>query len=545
MADKVFGIDLGTTYSCVSYINDSGKEQVILNDRGQRTTPSAVWFDGKRVVVGEEAKEMAKVYPQDVCQFIKRSMGDSSFYAEYAGEPRTPEEISSLILRKLAKDASEAVGEKVTDVVITCPAYFFVKERDATKRAGELAGLNVLEILNEPTAAAISYGMNGHDKPKTILVYDLGGGTFDVTTIKFDKDGDRVLFTDGDHHLGGKDWDDRLVRLIAERFQDETGVGDDILDNSEAVAELFLLAENVKKQLSDKTKVSVRFTYDDETARFDVTRQEFEEVTSDLLARTINFTRDIVQQTRADGSFIDEILLVGGSTKMPIVPKAIEEAFLIKPQLFDPDEAVAKGAAIYGNNLRLKRIIEERLNLNKSKNSAAVVAEVAAENGYTLDAVAKALKPFSNVTSRSFGIAMLREGQSSEGCAFVYNAIYRNTSLPTEGFIVGGTTCDNQDGVWIQVYSNSATRDTADEGFVPISECEPLWEGMLNLPTPDLPAGSEIYNYFSLSSDGFLSVITMEPQSQAHVFARINTTTCVSPDEQREQERRCAELNVD
>ncbi|MBP5622058.1 MAG: Hsp70 family protein [Thermoguttaceae bacterium] len=548
-SDRVFGIDLGTTYSCISYVDDYGKVQVIPNERNQRTTPSVVWFkEDNRVVVGEEAKEATPICPNDVCQFVKRSMGDSSFYAVYSGEARTPEEISSFILKKLAKDASEALGEEVKDVVITCPAYFFIKERNATKRAGELAGLNVLHILNEPTAAAISYGLSAGGEDKTILVFDLGGGTFDVTSIHFGANEDRVLFTDGDHRLGGKDWDDRLVRLIAERYQEETGSGEDLLQSQEALAELFLIAERAKKQLSEREKTSVRFTYGEESVRFDVTREEFENITSDLLTRTIEFTRNIFEKTRETGELIREILLVGGSSKMPAVAERIEREFGMKPKLYDPDEAVARGAGIFGNNLRLRKIAEEKTGKKTTELTLEDCEDVAADCGYTLETVQKAMRTFSNVTSKTFGQSLV---SAKTGKDAVYNYIYRYTPLPAEETQINGTLVDNQENVLVEIYSNTSSRPTNPENedlrWISYDECELIWKGVLDLPNKTMPAGSPIKSTFEISDEGLLTVTVTELKTGANLVAHIDTT---DPDaslekfaqEKREQEKRCSEL---
>ena len=548
-SDRVFGIDLGTTYSCISYVDDYGKVQVIPNERNQRTTPSVVWFkEDNRVVVGEEAKEATPICPNDVCQFVKRSMGDSSFYAVYSGEARTPEEISSFILKKLAKDASEALGEEVKDVVITCPAYFFIKERNATKRAGELAGLNVLHILNEPTAAAISYGLSAGGEDKTILVFDLGGGTFDVTSIHFGANEDRVLFTDGDHRLGGKDWDDRLVRLIAERYQEETGSGEDLLQSQEALAELFLIAERAKKQLSEREKTSVRFTYGEESVRFDVTREEFENITSDLLTRTIEFTRNIFEKTRETGELIREILLVGGSSKMPAVAERIEREFGMKPKLYDPDEAVARGAGIFGNNLRLRKIAEEKTGKKTTELTLEDCEDVAADCGYTLETVQKAMRTFSNVTSKTFGQSLV---SAKTGKDAVYNYIYRDTPLPAEETQINGTLVDNQENVLVEIYSNTSSRPTNPENedlrWISYDECELIWKGVLDLPNKTMPAGSPIKSTFEISDEGLLTVTVTELKTGANLVAHIDTT---DPDaslekfaqEKREQEKRCSEL---
>jgi len=368
---KIIGIDLGTTYSCVSFVNDYGQAEVIMNTDEERTTPSVVWFDGKRAVVGKEAKEMSSTVPNAVCSFVKRNMGNDAFTFEVDGIHYTPEHVSSLILRKLVQDASEYIGEKITDVVITCPAYFFIKERDATKRAGEMAGLNVLQIVNEPTAAAVAYGVKTgavNTKDSVVMVYDLGGGTFDITLIHVTEKGLDVICTDGDHQLGGKDWDDRLVRHIVQRFIEETGLELDLDGKPEIYAELIQRAERTKKQLTERRTSQIKFFHEGETVQFDLSRDDFEKITEDLVEKTVILTHQCLAVAEDKGfAKFDKLILVGGSSKMPMIPNRLNREFKMEPQLFEPDEAVAKGAAIIGNNIRLRRMVEEKL---QSQNSS-------------------------------------------------------------------------------------------------------------------------------------------------------------------------------
>ena len=215
---KVFGIDLGTTYSCIAFVNEHGKPEVIPNFDNNRTTPSVVFFDEDNIIVGEEAKNNIKVYSDQVVSFIKRNMGNSDFIFEYDGNTYKPEEISSYILKKLVKDAEQNLGFEISDVIITCPAYFGINERESTRKAGEIAGLNVRAIINEPTAAALAYGMDKAEN-KVVLVYDLGGGTFDITMIEIKPDSEiNVIVTGGDHDLGGKDWDDKITNYLVQEF---------------------------------------------------------------------------------------------------------------------------------------------------------------------------------------------------------------------------------------------------------------------------------------------------------------------------------------
>lgn len=565
-SNKVFGIDLGTTYSCVSYVGETGKPEIVPNDNFERTTPSVVWFDGSRVVVGADAKEATKTDPANVCSFIKRSMGDEAFYAEYDGTRYSPEEISSFILRKLVQDASQTLSEEIRDVVITCPAYFFVKERNATKRAGELAGLNVLQIVNEPTAAAIAYGINGDDeRDKTVLVYDLGGGTFDVTSIRFSRDSVDVLCTDGDHRLGGKDWDDRLVRLLVERFQDETGSDFDVYGSQEALSELFFVAEKMKKQLSVRDKASERVTLEGDSARIEITRAEFESATSDLLNRTLEFTRNAIALTREKGAFIDEIVLVGGSSKMPAIAASVEREFGIAPKLFEPDEAVAKGAAIIGSNLALQKKLEEKARSRGRSTELTLddMEAVASETGYTLETVKKATRQVRNVASKSFGVLtvwdeaaykayfdkIIRENLESvwnapDNGRRVSNLLYKNTPLPVIVSDEFSTMIPNQQTAAILICENLADEEEASDGVL-TAESTLLATKDLPLP-PGLPAGAPIKIIFEMTPEGLLTATATERSSRSGVTITIETgSSAFSPEEKRRQEKRCSELTVE
>jgi len=564
-SNRVIGIDLGTTYSCVSFINDNGQPEILMNDRDERTTPSVVWFEGNRVVVGQEAKEIAGVYPESVCSFVKRYMGDDSFYFEANNKRYRSEEISSLILRKLVQDASKRLGEEIRDVVITCPAYFFVKERDATKFAGELAGLNVLQIVNEPTAAAVAYGVakQDHWKSKTIMVYDLGGGTFDVTLIHISPESMNVICTDGDHRLGGKDWDDHLVRHFVRKFQEETGSDEDLLTSPEATWDLVLLAEQTKKHLSSKPSTPVKFSHGGESIRFDVTREEFENLTAGLLERTIMLSHRLMEAAELKGySDIDAIVLVGGSTRMPMVTNRLFDEFLVKPEFFDPDEAVAKGAAIIGNDLRLRQMVmekvaKERADENKTEllvddipiyELESAMQTVANDLGYTLEGVKGALRKISNVASKSFGVVALSTSNSME--PKIFNLIYRNDSLPKTNAKVFGTVTDNQQFVEVEIMENNTDNPLINNPLVdttvPMTDGTPLWKGELLLP-PRLPEGSPISVEFRLDENGLLTVCAVEKRFGNRLEHTLQTgSIAIQSDRERDDiKKRCTELIVE
>ncbi|MCK5716905.1 MAG: Hsp70 family protein, partial [Thiomargarita sp.] len=311
---KIFGIDLGTTYSAIAYVNEYGKTAVVLNAENQRITPSVVFFDGDNITVGEIAKENAKIYPNEIVTLIKRSMGDPYFLFEYQGKNYRPEEISSYILRKLVNDARINLGlkEDITDVVITCPAYFGNNERESTRLAGEIAGLNVRQVLNEPTAAAIAYGMLENNDENVILVYDLGGGTFDITMFHAKPDIIEVICTGGDKELGGKDWDDRIIRYMVEQFEEKTGSTEDILADVDTWQNMQLAAEKAKKTLSQRQKTPIMVTSAGERVKIELTREKFAEITEDLLERTISLTHNMLEEAQQKGyNTFDKFILVG------------------------------------------------------------------------------------------------------------------------------------------------------------------------------------------------------------------------------------------
>lgn len=337
------GIDLGTTYSVVAFINSDGRPEVIPNDRGRSVTPSVVAFDGGMPVVGDDAKELQATGKMEVVSFFKRSMGDAQFLLSFYGHDYTPVDLSSFVLSYLKAQAERHLGNRVTDAVITVPAYFTHLQRTATIEAGQKAGLNVLKIISEPTAAALAYGLRPSRNEQRVLVYDLGGGTFDISLVLITPDELRVLGTDGDHNLGGKDWDDRLIEYLEQRFEEEFGmelVGDDF-------NELRVQAEKLKQSLSSRLSVEVRVHAGGNVGTYAVTREQFENLTRDLMERTQLLTEHVLAEQGLTWRDIDGVLPVGGSTKMPMV-RAYIERMCGKPPMsgINPDEAVGLGAAI-------------------------------------------------------------------------------------------------------------------------------------------------------------------------------------------------------
>lgn len=349
---KVIGIDLGTTNSCVA-VKEGDNVTVIPNPEGQRTTPSVVAFskDGE-ILVGQLAKRQAIVNPDRTVISIKRSMGSDKTVA-IDGKNYTPQQISAMILQKLKKDAEEYLGTSITEAVITCPAYFTDAQRQATKDAGTIAGLNVLRIINEPTAACLAYGVNIEKNDNKIMVYDLGGGTFDVSILDVGDGVFEVLSTAGDNRLGGDDWDNRIVEWLAAEFKKSDGI--DLLKDKMAAQRLREAAEKAKIELSSmqETTISLPFITADANGpkhlEQKLTRAKFEDLTRDLLERTKTPVRTALKDACLEPSQIHKILLVGGSTRMPMVQALVKELMGKEPTKgINPDECVAMGAAIQG-----------------------------------------------------------------------------------------------------------------------------------------------------------------------------------------------------
>jgi molecular chaperone DnaK len=339
------GIDLGTTFSAIARINDLSKPEIIRNRDGDTVTPSVVLFQGDVPLVGLMAKRSAATAPLDVVQFVKRQMGDPSWrFDTTEGERYSPEQVSALILKRLKEDAEEALGQSVTDAVITVPAYFDDARRRATKDAGRIAGLNVPRVLNEPTAAALAYG-HATQNDGTVLVYDLGGGTFDVTVLRITRGEFDILATGGDPQLGGFNWDNELMTLLNERFRTE-GVPD-LLDGETLEADLREKAELAKHSLTTVEKTRVALSADGVSKILPVSRADFEDATSSLLGRTRDIAVNVLEDAGLPWSAIDRLLLVGGSTRMPMVRTMIEREWgRTAERSINPDEVVALGAAI-------------------------------------------------------------------------------------------------------------------------------------------------------------------------------------------------------
>lgn len=480
----IYGIDLGTTYSSLGYIDEYGKPVVVRNDEGMDTTPSVVFFETEsNVVVGKRAKNASRLYPDSVVSFIKRDMGKPEVYCEHFGRSYRPEDVSALILKKLIVDAKAALGEtaEIKEVVITCPAYFGIAERSATKLAGELAGLKVVEILNEPTAAALFYSSLHPDALQSVLVYDLGGGTFDVTVIKLGADIE-VKYTGGDHQLGGKDWDQRIIDHLVLQIRKALPDAADPESNVDTMQSLFNQAEEIKKDLTAKEKTVVAVWHEGRTVKVEIAREQFDQMTGSLLEQTIEFTRTAIEESRKLGiAGLDKILLVGGSSRMLAVEARLRKEFGIPTQMFEPDLAVVKGAALRAQELD-----------SRGQNNTPPPPSI------------------TDVCSHSLGITV----QVTDTPTYaVRHLIHAQQALPVESTERDFQTIqDSQTEIRIQVMEQAGTTESTE-----VDDNKRVAEGLIKGIPLGLPKGSPIHVTFRLERDGTLTVRAVEPSSGKNV----------------------------
>ncbi len=480
---KIIGIDLGTTNSCMA-VMEGGQATVIPNAEGGRTTPSVVAFtkDGE-ILVGEPAKRQAVANHERTVLSIKRKMG-TNHRVKIDDKEYTPEEISAFILRKLKEDAEAYLGEKITDAVITVPAYFNDNQRQATKNAGKIAGLNVRRIINEPTASSLAYGLDKAEGEK-ILVYDLGGGTFDVSILEVGDGVFEVLSTSGDTHLGGDDWDQRIVDYLVDEFKKENGI--DLTKDMMAMQRLKEAAEKAKKELSGRMQTSINLPYitadssGPKHLNVNLTRAKFREMTKDLLERTVPSIERALKDAKLKKGDISKVILVGGSTRMPAVQELVKDFFGKEPyKNINPDECVAMGAAIQGGVL----------------------------SGEVKDIL------LLDVTPLTLGIETLG--------GVMTPMIDRNTTIPAEKTQIFSTAADNQTQVEVHVLQGERpmARDNISLGRFILDGIPPAPRGM-----------PQIEVTFKINADGILEVSAKDKGTGKEQKITITASTNLSDEE--------------
>ena len=510
-----YGIDLGTTYSCIAYVDETGRPVVLKSAVGEDTTPSVVYFESpENVVVGRQAKDSALLAPHLVVELIKRQMGQDVHYA-FHGQDHTPESISALILRELARAARDQAGEEIRDVVITVPAYFGVLEREATRKAGQIAGLNVLDVLAEPVAAALNYETLGENSgARHILIYDLGGGTFDTTVIRIEGDDIQVVCTDGNHHLGGADWDTAVINFLLDGFTDQHPQLDPASDE-QFMQELATSAEQLKKQLSATQTRRYNVRFDGKVVPLELTREHLEQLTSELLERSMEITERTIATAREKGvEHFDDVLLVGGMTITPAIARALRERFGLKARLQDPHLAVAKGAALFA----LMQKVKEGVSAGEG-DAAGTTQEVADQLGMSEEQVRSiARKRVATVVPRAFGLKVvdskdpLFATDPHRARHYIVHLLTANTPLPADtGPEPFRTVKDDQREVSLEVWEQA--------GSVASEELEHnthIGEGVLS-ELPSRPAGTPFQVIFHMTETGLLKVHGREADSGREV----------------------------
>jgi len=477
----IVGIDLGTTFSAIAYVNQHGKPEIIPNREGDRITPSVIFFEEEgNPIVGKEARNQAIIEPRCTVRFVKREMGNPSFRFNVGGRDYFPEDLSAMILKKLKSDAEDFLGKEIRKAVISVPAYFKDAQREATRQAGEIAGLEVIRIVNEPTAAALAYGLDKVEEDQTILVYDFGGGTFDVTVMKVSEQEFTILATDGDSQLGGKDIDGLLVDYFAEEFLREYEI--DLRTEPHTHQDLWDKAEIAKKDISFRNNLAVTLSAGEKTLRIDIDQQMFNELIEDVVKQTEECMNRVIQELDLDWANIDTVLLAGGSSRIPAVREMIGRRTDRDIALdMNPDECVALGAAIQA---AVTTIEAEGVDFAPPLESGSDIV-------------------VHDVASHSLGVKALSPDREKYVNSII---IPRFTPMPCERTRTYATNEDNQNSVEIEVLQGE-DEDPRSPKVNLIGKA-----GLKNLP-PHKAGELVIEITLSYNADGVIEVVAKELES--------------------------------
>jgi molecular chaperone DnaK len=498
---KNIGIDLGTTYSCVSYVDENGIVKIVDSLEGEQTTPSVVYFAGNNeIVVGSTARSAGGMDPEKIVERVKNYMGDPTFTITQDGTDYSATAVSALILKKLVTDTQTAIGD-IDGAVITCPAYFGDAARDATRKAGEAVGLKVIKILDEPTAAGLAYGHSRQeDMQKTVLIYDLGGGTFDCTVLDIDFKGTdrkmKVITTGGDHQLGGKDWDARLAEHVRNEFSQRKGASVEDMENDVELRAWF--SENIekaKKALTSRTSTILTVSFNGDKEKIEITREAFDGVTAAELERTILLVDEMLSKkgmTMAGN--IDEIILVGGSTKMLQVQQKLEQTYGKPISSYEPDKAVAMGAALIADGASLEQTSGDAGGAGGAQTDGGNCG-IKIENKKTGTSTI-----VYEICTKSYGIVAQIDGVEK-----VSNLIFKDTPKPAHNEGDFFTLFQNQTGLNLRVYESASL-----EGIIELSEGTQMYETCEIALEPGLPDSSPIKIIFDVDANGELDVTAID-----------------------------------
>jgi molecular chaperone DnaK len=488
VASPALGIDLGTTFSVMAYVNRDGRAAVIPNAEGERLTPSVVYLDGQEFVVGQAARNAGLADPDNMVEFVKRHMGIPDWRFRARGKQYAAPQVSAQIIRKLKTDAELALGTSIAQAVITVPYYFGEAQRRATRDAAEMARLEVLKLINEPTAAAIAYGLDRCERPETVLVHDLGGGTFDVTICRVDSREITVLATDGDSNLGGKDFDDRIIKFVAEQFQQNHGI--DPRQDRACQTDLRERAVRAKHQLSTMERASIALQVVGKHGQIEITRQQFETLVRPLLVRIEMALGSALRSASVGYNDIDRVLLIGGASRMPMIKRMLSGR-LGRPVEFsmNPDETVALGAAIEAARVQLKTGDTGLTERAKEEIANLVVFDV---------------------LSHSLGVQATRFGSQQPVNKII---IQRNSRIPCEVKETFYTSTADATSVRVVVYQGESEK---------VEDCLRVGEFVLSGLPPGRPRGMPVVVSIICNENGIVEVQAVDQQTGTAAQTTVN-----------------------